>query len=66
MGQVREKNSEIRKRKGLTQNELSELANINLRTLQRVENGETSPKGNTLKSLLKRFLTMEKRNTIIS
>jgi transcriptional regulator with XRE-family HTH domain len=39
---------EIRKRKGLTQEELSDLAKINLRTLQRIEKGETGLRGNTL------------------
>lgn len=42
---------EIRKRKGLTQEGLSDLAKINLRTLQRIEKGETAPRGNTLKML---------------
>jgi transcriptional regulator with XRE-family HTH domain len=42
---------EIRKRKGLTQEELSDRAKINLRTLQRIEKGETVPRGNTLKML---------------
>lgn len=43
--------SEIRKRKGLTQEELSDLSKINLRTLQRVEKDETEPRGNTLKNI---------------
>jgi len=51
MDQIGTKISEIRKRKGLSQEELSEQAKINLRTLQRVESGESSPRGNTLKSL---------------
>ena len=42
---------EIRKRKGFSQEELSDLAKINLRTLQRIEKGETVPHGNTLKNL---------------
>ncbi len=42
---------EIRKRKGLTQEELSDQSLINLRTLQRIEKGETEPRGNTLKNL---------------
>jgi len=42
---------EIRKRKGLTQEELSDLSKINLRTLQRIEKDETEPRGNTLKNL---------------
>ncbi len=42
---------DIRKQKGLTQEELSDLAKINLRTLQRIEKCETEPLGNTLKRL---------------
>lgn len=42
---------EIRKRKGLTQEELADMAGINLRTLQRIEKNETEPRGNTLKML---------------
>jgi transcriptional regulator with XRE-family HTH domain len=42
---------EIRKRKGLSQEALSKLAKINLRTLQRIEKDETKPLGNTLISL---------------
>jgi transcriptional regulator with XRE-family HTH domain len=42
---------EIRKLKGLTQEELADRAKINLRTLQRIEKGETEPRGNTLKML---------------
>lgn len=43
----------IRKQKGLTQEGLSEQAGINLRTLQRIEKNETSPRGNTLQMLCK-------------
>jgi transcriptional regulator with XRE-family HTH domain len=46
-----QKISEIRKRKGLSQEELSENAGINLRTLQRIEKGDTEPRGYTLKSV---------------
>jgi transcriptional regulator with XRE-family HTH domain len=42
---------DIRKRKGLSQVELSDLSKINLRTLQRIEKGITEPHGNTLKNL---------------
>ena len=42
---------EIRKRKGLSQEELAEMAGISLRTLQRIEKGETEPRGYTLKSI---------------
>jgi len=45
--------AEIRKRKGLTQDEVAEQANINLRTVQRIENGETEPRGFTLSSICK-------------
>jgi len=50
---VGEKIAEIRKRKGLTQEEVAEQANVNLRTIQRIENGETDPRGYTLSSICK-------------
>src|SRR5690606_29186605 len=34
--------------KGLTQEELSESAKVNLRTIQRIENNESEPRGKTL------------------
>lgn len=40
--------SETRKIKGLTQEELAELAKLNLRTIQRIENSESEPRGKTL------------------
>ena len=42
---------EIRKRKGLTQEKLSDLSKINLRTLQRIEKGRSEPRSDTLKNL---------------
>lgn len=39
----------LRKQKGLTQEELSEKAGINLRTLQRIEKDETEPRSATLR-----------------
>ncbi len=51
METIGEKIAEIRKRKGLTQEELSDKALINLRTLQRIEKGETEPRGHTLRVL---------------
>lgn len=42
---------EIRKRKGFTQEKLSDLSKINLRTLQRIEKGESEPRSDTLNSL---------------
>ncbi|MDR2948635.1 MAG: helix-turn-helix domain-containing protein [Prevotella sp.] len=50
---VGEKIAEIRKRKGLTQDEVAERANVNLRTVQRIESGETDPRGYTLSSICK-------------
>jgi len=42
---------EIRNRKGLTQEKLSDLARINLRTLQRIEKGTTEPRSDTLNAI---------------
>ncbi|QEC52273.1 putative Tic20 family protein [Anseongella ginsenosidimutans] len=39
----------LRKSKRLSQEKLAELASINLRTLQRIEKGETEPRGDTLR-----------------
>lgn len=43
--------AEIRKSKGLTQEELAESAKVNLRTIQRMEAEETTPRGNTLRAI---------------
>lgn len=40
--------SDARKAKGLTQEALSEMLKVNLRTVQRIENSETMPRGSTL------------------
>jgi transcriptional regulator with XRE-family HTH domain len=42
---------EIRRRKGFTQEQLSDLSKINLRTLQRIEKGETEPRSETLSNI---------------
>lgn len=42
---------ELRKRKALSQDELAKSAGLSLRTVQRVENGETIPTGETLKRI---------------
>ncbi len=42
---------ELRNRKGLSQEILSEESGLSLRTIQRIENGETEPTGETLKRL---------------
>ena len=41
--------SEIRNQKGITQKELSEAGNIDIRTLQRIEAGEVTPRLSTLR-----------------
>ena len=42
---------EARQLKGLTQEELADRTNINLRTIQRIENGDNKPRLNTVRSL---------------
>ncbi len=44
--------SELRKVKGLTQEELVEKCNISVRTLQRIETGEVTPRSYTIKTIL--------------
>ena len=44
--------SELRKGKGLTQEELVEQCNINVRTIQRIEAGEVNPRSYTIKIIL--------------
>ncbi|NQZ42747.1 MAG: helix-turn-helix transcriptional regulator [Flavobacteriaceae bacterium] len=44
--------TELRKQKGLTQDELVDRCNINVRTLQRIENGEVTPRSYTIKTIL--------------
>ena len=43
---------ELRKRNGLTQEELVEQCNINVRTIQRIEAGEVNPRSYTIKIIL--------------
>jgi transcriptional regulator with XRE-family HTH domain len=43
--------SSQRKRKGITQEMLSEISGISLRTIQRIENGQSVPRAYTLKKL---------------
>lgn len=42
---------DLRKSKGLTQEELVEKCNINVRTLQRIESGEVTPRSYTVKTI---------------
>ena len=53
MSELGLKINQTRKQKGISQEKLSEDANINLRTLQRIESGETCPHGDTLKRISK-------------
>ena len=46
---------ELRNRKGFSQEELSEKSGLSLRTIQRIENGETEPRGDSLKRLALAF-----------
>ena len=48
MNVIAKKISETRKAKGLTQEELAEKSKVNLRTIQRIENNESEPRGKTL------------------
>lgn len=51
MKEVGSKIREIRKRKGLSQEELAETAKVNLRTIQRIETNANEPSGKTLNLL---------------
>jgi len=44
--------SELRKSKNLTQEELVEACNVSVRTIQRIESGEVTPRTSTIKILL--------------
>ncbi|MDF9799010.1 transcriptional regulator with XRE-family HTH domain [Catalinimonas alkaloidigena] len=44
--------ADLRKAKGLTQEELVEMCNISVRTIQRIESGEVTPRSYTLKTIL--------------
>jgi transcriptional regulator with XRE-family HTH domain len=52
---VAKKIKELRKRKGFSQEDLSEVSGLSLRTIQRIENGETEPRGDTLIKLAESF-----------
>lgn len=48
MSSIGKKISDARKLKGLTQETLAELSKVNLRTIQRIENNESTARGKTL------------------
>lgn len=58
MNSIGQKIHERRKAKGLTQEELADLSKVNLRTIQRIENNENTPRGSTL-SVLCEVLQLE-------
>ncbi len=57
---VGQKIRESRKLKGLSQEELADLAKVNLRTVQRIEANQNEPRGKTL-NLLCEVLEINKR-----
>lgn len=55
--------SEMRKAKGLTQEELVEMCNLNVRTIQRIEAGEVTPRSYTIKALFEALgMTLPEEN----
>ena len=52
-GNLAKRVKELRKRNGLSQEELTENSGLSLRTIQRIETGETQPTGDTLKRIAK-------------
>lgn len=48
MKNIGQKIKSIRKQKGFSQEELADRAKVNLRTIQRIENSESDPRGKTL------------------
>jgi transcriptional regulator with XRE-family HTH domain len=65
MNWIAKKISETRKIKGLTQEELAEQAKINLRTIQRIENSESVPRGKTL-NLICEVLEIDSKELILT
>lgn len=49
--EIGKKVKELRTRKGLSQEELADLSQLSLRTIQRIENNETDARGDSLKRL---------------
>lgn len=41
----------LRQSAGMSQNQLAEMAGVNLRTIQRIENGDSVPRGDTLRRI---------------
>lgn len=53
--ELAKKIKELRQRKGFSQDELSDKSGLSLRTVQRIENGESEPLGDSLKRLAAAF-----------
>lgn len=49
--ELSEKVKEIRLKKGISQELLAEESGLSLRTIQRIESGQTEPRGDTLKRI---------------
>ncbi len=49
MNEIGKQIRKIRKKKGLSQEELANYSKLNLRTIQRIENNESEPQGKTLR-----------------
>ena len=65
MNWIAKKIGETRKLRGLTQEELAEKAKINLRTIQRIENSESEPRGKTL-NLICQALEIDSKELILT
>ena len=65
MNWIAKKIRETRKIKGLTQEELAEQAKINLRTIQRIENSESEPRGKTI-NLICEVLEIDSKELILT
>jgi uncharacterized Tic20 family protein len=61
MENIGQKIVELRKAKSYTQEELAERAKVNLRTVQRIENNENKPSGNTLKLICEALETLPEK-----
>jgi transcriptional regulator with XRE-family HTH domain len=55
MNETAKKIKELRSRRGYSQEELAERSGLSLRTIQRIENGETEPRGDSLARLAVAF-----------
>ncbi|MDQ1771667.1 helix-turn-helix domain-containing protein [Labilibaculum sp. A4] len=70
MTEIGKRIKEIRIKRGLTQEDLAESAKINLRTIQRIEKNDTTPRGKTLKLIFEvlniEVIEIEKEKRLIN